>query len=95
MALDEQLAPIVQVALEGFATGRYQTQVEVKRYLESRPEFPKVKSTGEVRNYRVTQILTQPVYAGYVSAPNWDVSLRKGQHQPQRIRSRGGFGEVV
>jgi hypothetical protein len=92
---DDILAPIVKDALEGFASGRFASQTEVKRFLESQPAFPKAKKKGEVLNYRVTRLLTQPVYAGYVSAPNWNVSLRKGKHEPlitmatfERIQNR-------
>jgi site-specific DNA recombinase len=52
----------------------------VKRFLEWHPDFPK-DSTGIVRNQLVTDMLTRIVYAGYVEAPKWDVSLRKGQHE--------------
>jgi site-specific DNA recombinase len=34
-----------------------------------------------VLNQDVTRLLTRPVYAGYVAAPRWDVSLRKGHHE--------------
>ncbi len=77
---DEPMASIIQEALEGFANGRFDTQVEVKRFLESQPEFPSDFANGEIRNQRVTDILTQPLYAGYLQAPNWDISLRKAQH---------------
>jgi len=43
----------------------------------------------------VTRLLTRSVYAGYVEAPAWGVSLRKGHHKPlisfenyQRIQER-------
>ena len=77
---DEPRASILQEALEGYASGRFQTQVEVKRFLERQPEFPKDLPNGEIRNQRITDILTRAVYAGYVEAPNWNVSLRKGKH---------------
>ena len=38
---DEPLASIVAEALEGFASGRFRSQAEVKRFLESQPDFPK------------------------------------------------------
>ena len=38
---NEPLATIIQEALEGFASGRFETQSEVKRFLESQPDFPK------------------------------------------------------
>jgi site-specific DNA recombinase len=78
---NEPQASIVQEALEGFATGRFQTQAEVKRFLESRPEFPKAACEA-VRYQNVANVLTRSVYAGFVEAPNWGVTLRKGHHEP-------------
>lgn len=77
---DEPVASIVQEALEGYATGRFQLQAEVKRFLESRPEYPRDRN-GEVRSQRITELLTRSVYAGYVEAPSWDISLRPGKHE--------------
>jgi site-specific DNA recombinase len=76
---DEPIASIIQEGLEGYASGRFQTQAEVKRFFESRPEFPRT-ATGEVRNQLVNDILTHPLYAGMVERPEWGVSLRKGKH---------------
>jgi site-specific DNA recombinase len=78
---NEPLASIVQEALEGFASGRFQIQAEVKRFFESRPEFPKAASES-VRNENVANILRRSVYGGFVEAPNWGVTLRKGHHEP-------------
>jgi site-specific DNA recombinase len=97
---DEPNASAVQEALEGFASGRFATQVEVKRFLERHPAFPKDLPNGEIRNQRVYDILTRLVYAGYIEVPNWGVSLRKGQHEglidletfekiQARLKSRG------
>lgn len=77
---DEPLASIVAEALEGYAFGRFETQAEVKRFLESYPEYPRDRH-GEVRNARVTELLTRVLYAGYVEVPNWDVPLREGKHE--------------
>ena len=38
---DEPRASILQEALESYASGRFQTQVEVKRFLENQPAWPK------------------------------------------------------
>jgi len=78
---NEPLASILQEAFEGYASGRFQLQAEVKRFLETQPAFPKTRG-GIVRNQEVTRLLTRPVYAGYVEAPAWGVSLRKGHHEP-------------
>lgn len=78
---DEPVASVVAEALEGYASGRFENQAEVMRFLQENPLFPK-DSTGNIRHQRVSQLLNQPVYAGYVEAPKWDVSLRAGQHEP-------------
>ncbi len=78
---DEPLASIVQEALEGFASGRFATQTEVKRFLESQPEYPKDTSAGYIRHFTITRFLNKAVYAGYVEAPEWKVSRRKGNHE--------------
>ena len=76
---DEPVASIVQNALESFACGHLQTQADVARFLQSQPDFPK-RSTGRVPDQMANNILTNPLYAGYVEVPNWDVSLRPGHH---------------
>ena len=78
---DEPLASVVQEALEGYACGRFQTQVEVQRFLESRPEFPKDFKDGTIRAFKVTRLLTRVAYGGYVHAPSWGISVREGQHE--------------
>ena len=77
---DEPLASIVREALVGFATGRFQIQAEVNRFLESQPEFPR-NAKGVVRATQVTDILNRLTYAGYVEFLPWGVSLRKGRHE--------------
>ncbi len=96
---DEPVASVVQEALEGYASGRFETQADVMRFLQDNPLFPKDRS-GIVRHQRVGILLSQCAYAGYVEAPNWGVSLRAGQHEPlisaqtyQRIQERlNGIG---
>ena len=78
---DEPKASILQEALEGYASGRFETQVEVKRFLERQPSWPKDLPNGEIRNQRVYELLTRVIYAGYVEVPNWGVSLREGKHE--------------
>ncbi|PQO24046.1 hypothetical protein C2I36_04635 [Rhodobacteraceae bacterium WD3A24] len=77
---DEPKASILQEALEGYASGRFATQVEVKRFLERQPSWPKDLPNGEIRKQRVYETLTRVIYAGYVEVPNWGVGLREGKH---------------
>ncbi len=76
----EPLASIVQEALEGYAAGRFRLQAEVQRFLAGFAAFPK-NQRGIVRLQQVKDILSNPIYAGYVSAPKWDVPLTKGVHE--------------
>ena len=64
----------------GYASGRFQLQAEVGRFLESFPEFPKGRK-GNVCSNQIFEILTRSLYAGYVAAPQWDVSPRRGHHE--------------
>ena len=79
---DEPLASIIQEGLEGFASERFGSQVEVKRFFESRPEFPKDLPNGEIRNQKITDILKRPVYAGMVGHEEWLVPFKRGKHEP-------------
>lgn len=69
-------------ALDDFANGHFRSQAEVKRFLESKPEVPQELPKGEIWHCKVTKLLKRPIDAAYVEAPNWDVGLRKGHHEP-------------
>ena len=77
---DEPYASIIQEGLEGYASGRFQLQSEVKRFFESFPEFPR-DARGEVRNQKVNDTLRHVIYAGYLESEHWDISLRSAQHE--------------
>ncbi len=79
---DEPIASIIQEALEGFASGHFETQAEVKRYLEGQEAFPKDKDNGTIRYETVIRLMRRVIYAGYIEVPDWDISLRKGHHAP-------------
>ncbi len=81
MVRDEPFASIVQEALEGFASGRFSSQSEVTRFLESQPEFPKDLPNGKIRVWKITRMLTSPLYAGYIELEKWNIPLRQGKHE--------------
>ena len=94
MVRDEPNASLIQEALEGFATGRFQTQAEVKRFLEPHAVFSR-DAKGEIHPQRIKNLLTNKIYAGYYEYKPWDVPLTKGKHEPliswetfQRIQKR-------
>ncbi|GAB5373669.1 MAG: hypothetical protein AcusKO_01310 [Acuticoccus sp.] len=78
---DEPLASIVTEALEGFAAGRFSTPVEIKRFLQDQPDYPK-GPTGYVLQQRVSDLLSRPIYAGYISHERFGIDLVKGRHEP-------------
>ncbi|MCP5246794.1 MAG: recombinase family protein [Burkholderiales bacterium] len=77
---DEPIATIVQTALEGFASGRFETQAEVKLYLESQEAFPKKKG-GKIHYQRVFNLLDQILYTGYIDLPGWGIHFQPGKHE--------------
>ncbi len=91
---DEPNASLIEEALKGFATGRFQTQAEVKRFLEPHSIFA-LDANGEIHPQRIKNLLTNKIYAGYYEYKPWGVPLMKGKHEAliswedfQRIQAR-------
>tara|TARA_X000000950_G_scaffold287024_1_gene397719 strand:+ start:7563 stop:9221 length:1659 start_codon:yes stop_codon:yes gene_type:complete len=95
LKIDPILGPIVKEALEGYASGRFASQTEVRRFLENQPDYPKDMTGGLIRPQTIPRLLSKEIYAGLVGAPNWGIPFRPGQHDPlvsmeifQRIEER-------
>lgn len=78
---DEPIAAIIAEGMEGYASGRFNSRAEVKRFFETHAEFP-VCRHGFLTNQQVHRILTREVYAGLISSKEWNISLRPAQHEP-------------
>ena len=78
---DEPNATAIREVLEGYASGRFETHAEIKRFLETFPSFPR-NSQGEVNLFFVHRLLKRSLYAGYIDVPKWGVSLHRGKHTP-------------
>ena len=78
LVVDPDTAPFVRDAFEGFASGRFEHQTDVVRYLETRLPFSR-KSCAHPQ--RVKEMFSRVHYAGYIEYPDWEVSLRQGKHQ--------------
>lgn len=76
----EPLASIVAEALEGYASGRFETTTEVKRFLEAQPAYPR-NSNNEVHIERVVEMFERPVYAGHITYEDWGLRLVRGKHE--------------
>lgn len=90
LARDEPAASVVADVLEGFASGRYGSQAEIARRLEADPRFP--KPSGRVPVEKVKRLLTQPLYAAYLSSEAYGVSIRDAQHEG--LISKATFAKI-
>ncbi len=77
----EPFAGIIREAFEGFASGRFQTQAEVKRFFERIPDFPHQKN-GKLAQQRVTDMLIHPIYTGHICSETYGINWLRGQHEP-------------
>lgn len=77
---EEPMASAIREGLEGYASGRFSSQAEVKRFLENQAGF-RLCRHGFLTNEQANRIMTRPIYAGYIESKVWGVSLRKGQHE--------------
>ncbi len=84
LTIDEPNASIIREALEGFASGRFQEQMDVKNFLQSKDFYGNPthgKRTKYVHLGQVKRLLVRVIYAGYIEYPDWEVSRRKGHHE--------------
>ncbi len=81
LVFDEPLASIVREVFEGYATGRFATQSEVRRFLDAQPTFPR-NGKGQITQQRVTDILGNPLYTGHICSETYGINWLKGHHPP-------------
>lgn len=79
---DAPMASILAEAFEGYASGRLTSQADVERFFEAQPEFPGKLPDGTLRMERVTDLISHPIYAGYVFCDKLGIPLTKAQHLP-------------
>ncbi len=70
---------ILKPALEGFANGNFVHKVDVCKFLVEKGFWTKQKPERYID--KLTLILNDPFYAGYIEYLLWDVSRRKGKHK--------------
>ena len=81
MVPDEPLASVIREAMEGYACGRLESLAEVRRFLQNEPLFPKGKN-GYVPQQRVSELLRNPLYAGYICHEGYGIKWLKARHEP-------------
>ena len=92
---DEPVASIIQEAMEGYASSRFESQVEIRRFLQNQPDFPRPKGGSTITQQRVSDLLRRVIYAGYIEHAPWKLDRLKGHHEPiisletfERIQAR-------
>ena len=88
---DEPVATLIQEVLEGFSAGRIESQTEVLSILQASSAYP-AKRRASLHLQRVKDILTRPLYAGYIDFPDWSIPLTRGRHDP--LITFGMFNEI-
>ena len=78
---DEPIAAIIQQAYEGFAMGRFGGLAEIMRFLEAQPSWP-AKMRKALTVERISELMSRPLYAGYIHAPEWGIVMQRGKHEP-------------
>lgn len=73
---------IVQQALEGFASGRFQSHAEVRRFLVGQPKSMAGNSFSRITIDKVDVLLRHPLYAGYYEHERYEVPLTKANADP-------------
>jgi len=82
-------AKIIREALEGFASNRFQDQMDVCRFLKSQSFFGK-KTQYNLSTTR--RLLERVEYTGYIEYPAWDVPRTKGHHEA--LISEGCYAKI-
>ncbi|GAB5470448.1 MAG: hypothetical protein Kilf2KO_34780 [Rhodospirillales bacterium] len=77
---DEPNAAVVTEALEGFATGRFQSLTEVQRFLRTIPTIWPGQKDGACYLTMVKDLLERPLYAGFMDVAKWGIRLQPAQH---------------
>ena len=70
-------ALVIKQAFEGFASGRFKTQVDVMNFLQQM----NFNDGRKVHLESVKRLLRRIVYAGYIEYPKWNIARRKGHHE--------------
>ena len=74
--------PIVKDALEGYATGRFQTISEVKRFFDNYPSTNRTGNPDGIPWQTVDNVLRNPLYAGYMNIKSWGLNMLPCKHEP-------------
>ncbi|HOX41111.1 MAG TPA: recombinase family protein [bacterium] len=74
------IADIIAEGLTAFANNTLPRQVDLQAFYESR-NLPRLMDSKTVHLEFVKRVLTEPLYAGLIEYPKWEVTRRRGHHR--------------
>jgi len=72
-------ATLIRKAVEGYSIGEFQTKTDACEFLVKKGFWKKQSPEKYISKF--TDMIDSPFIAGYVEYLEWDVSIRKGQHE--------------
>lgn len=72
-------AILIVEAINGFLNRTLVRKIDVCSFLVEKGFWKKLSPTTQI--YHLTLMLSDPLYAGYIEYPKWDVKRRKGHHE--------------
>lgn len=79
--IPNEFAPFVKYALEGFASLKYTHKVDAVKYLQKNGVISSKQSTDKgIATF--DKMLKEVFYAGFIEYEPWEVTRRKGHHEP-------------
>lgn len=75
----EPYASVIREAIEGYERNLFNTQDEVQQFMQRK--FKEIGIDRKPSLSCVGEMLTKPLYAGYIEYEPWEVGRRDGQHQ--------------
>ena len=79
LVADEKLGPVLKEALEGFADGVFQRKIDVCKFLVEKGFWSKQKPERYIDKF--SDLAQDPIHAGYIHYPMWDVKMIEGKHE--------------
>ncbi len=87
----EPVMDILSVGLNDFAENRLLTQTDFLKFLRDN-NFSQVCGTTRTTYQHAKELLSNPLYAGLIEYPKWDITRRQGQHKA--IISEATFDKI-
>ena len=80
IAPKEPNASIIREALEGYASGRFDSAADVTRFFNAHPSILAERKSAHRAKFAF-DVLRQPLYAGYMTIKKWNLHMLPAKHE--------------